>query len=206
MITTKRNPVIAVFSALALVIIMAVLSFGAYLILQKPLTAPRAMYGFGIFIALLGIYPANSSPRAAAIPALALSWCFFVFSFSYGNALADQKRYSNFRTEILLKDLSTLFPDKTDEEIFIQLRNNINYAPSIDNIASRNPVIRRLVPGGLGSGWVWGYTNLVHYYRFKSVGSDRLIDTAEDERLEVALDTYYHTIKTDGGRVLVILK
>jgi hypothetical protein len=31
---------------------------------------------------------------------IALNWCFAVFAFTYGNALADQKRYIDFRTEI----------------------------------------------------------------------------------------------------------
>jgi hypothetical protein len=199
---TKRNKIIAVFCSIAVLVIMCVMSFGVYLILTNPLYEPRGMYGFGIFIALLGIFIADSSSRLFAFPVVALSWCFLVFSFAYGNALADQKRYTDFRTEMLLHDLSVLFTDKTKESIPIRIHNTAGYAPSIENISMRNPVIKRLVPRNLGTDWAWGNIYLMAYYHF-GLKHDASI---EDTGLETIFDSYYHTIKSDGNRILVILK
>jgi hypothetical protein len=199
---TKQNKIIAIFCSMAVLFIMLVMSYGVYVVLAKPLLTPRSMYGFGIFIAFLGIFIADSPPRLFAVPVLALAWCFLVFSFAYGNALADQKRYTDFRTEILLHDLSVLFTDKTEEPIPIRLRNEAGYAPSIENISRRNPVIKQLVPLHLGTDWPFGNIYLTGHYHFRLKQDDSIEDTG----LKTMFDSYYHTIKSDGRRVLVILK
>jgi len=181
---------------------MCIISFGVYLALTKPLFVPRSMYGFGVFIACLTIYLSNTPKKIILLPAILLCWCFFVFSFTYGNAISEQKRYNIFRTEILLHDLSIVFHDKEEEPLLIKLKNSEGYAPSIQNISIRNPVIRRLVPINLGAEWVWSNIFLTQYYNF-SLQQDESI---EEDELNQIFDSYYHTIKSDGRRVLVILK
>lgn len=201
---TKRNKIAALALSLAAVTAMCVMSFGVYLALTKPLSYPRAMYGFGVFIACIAVYLSSIPKKIVLLPAVLLYWCFFVFSFTYGNALSEQKRYNNFRTEILLHDLSTIFPNKTEEPLQVKLVNSEGFAPSIQNIARRNPVIRRLVPLYLDGGfWYWwmSFQSLRHY-NF-NLQEDESI---EEDGLDNIFDTYYHTIKTDGRKVLVILK
>jgi hypothetical protein len=130
-----------------------------------------------------------------------------LFSLTYGNALSEQKRYNNFRTEILLHDLARLYPDNTKGPLFVKLVNSEGFAPSIYNISISNRMILRLVPRYLDAeGWWATFQSINHYnnhYNFylqpdDSIGEDGLVHIH---------DTYYHTIKTDGrGRVLVILK
>ena len=69
-------------------------------------------------------------------------------------------------------------------------------------ITEWNPVIKRLVPLNLGTDWDWGNVYLTGHYRF-NLQQDASI---EDTGLETMFDSYYHTIKSDGKRVLVILK
>jgi hypothetical protein len=199
---TKRNKIAALavsFSALAA---MCSMSFGVYLLLARPLFAPRSMYGFGIFIACITIYLSTIPKKMIIIPAVLLCWCFFVFSFTYGNALSEQKRYDNFRTEMLLHDLSMLFPDKTEEPQLIKLINSGGFAPSIQNISIRNPVIHRLVQINVTGEWYWGCYFLTRYYN-ANLQKDESI---EEAGMTVLFDSYYHTIKSNGRDVLVILK
>jgi len=199
---TKRNKIASLTVSLIAITAMCVMSFGVYLALQRPLFNPRAMYGFGIFIACITVYLSNIPKKIVLLPAVLLCWCFFVFSFTYGNALSDQKRYNNFRTEILLHDLSILFPDRIEEPLLIKLKNTEGYAPSVQNISKWNPVILRLVPVGLGAVWEWGSIFLTQYYNFYLQQDESI----EEAGLNEIFDSYYHTIKSDGRKILVILK
>jgi len=203
--TTKRNKLLALLVSFIIVAVMVVLSYGIYLVIEKPLYAPRGMYGFGAFIALLGIYTACQPKRIFAIPALALCWCFFVFSFAYGNALSAQKKYIDFRIEILLYDLSVLFPHQHNAPpLPIKLVDSAGHAPMVHNIGVRNPIIFRLVPVHLqGNSWAWGSV-MLSLYKFNF--DFRPNDSIEEELLDQIFDSRYHTIKRDAERVIVILK
>jgi len=201
-VITKKNKIFALTMSLTAFTVMCLMSLGVYLALEMPLFAPRAMYGFGVFIACIAVYLSNIPKKIVLLPAVLLCWCFFVFSFTYGNALSEQKRYNNFRTETLLYDLSILFPDKTEEPLLIRLKNSEGFAPSIQNISRRNPIIHRLVPVNLAAEWVWSNIFLTRYYNF-SLQQDESI---EEDGLNEVLNSYYHTIKSEGRKVLVILK
>jgi hypothetical protein len=216
---SQQNKKIAVIFSIIAIIISYILSYGAYLALRIPLFAPRSLYGFGIFIAIISIFLVQHPPKyiLVLVPAFALSWSFFVFAFSYGNALADQNRYIDFRTEILLGDLSELFPDRNRNEMRIQLEGSAGFVPSIGNISKRYPIIKRLVPVHLrGDVWWWGGIYYpVNYFNwgestvmnYPPAPGERItfIDFTEYD-LPVILDSYYHTIKSDGEKILVILK
>jgi len=199
---TKRNRIAALIVSLMAVTIMCLMSFGVYLAITKPSFNPRGMYGFGVFIACIAVYLSNIPQKIVLLPAVLLCWCFFVFSFAYGNALSDQKRYNNFRTEILLHDLSMLFPGKTEEPLLVKLLNSEGHAPSVHNISIRNPVISRLVPINLRARWEWGNKFLTRHYNFNLEQDENI----EEDGLNEIFDSYYHTIKSDGRKVLVILK
>jgi len=203
---SKRNKIAALVLSLTVVAAMCVMSFGVYLALTRPLFQPRAMYGFGVFIACIAVYLFCIPRKIVLLPAVLLYWCFFVFSLTYGNALSEQKRYNNFRTEILLHDISRIFTDKTLGTLLVKFVNSEGYAPSVQNIAIRNPVIRRLVPIYLGEEWLWASWQSIRHYDFNLFilhGGDIEI---EEDKFQIIMDTYYHTLKTDGQILLVILK
>jgi hypothetical protein len=213
----------AAVSIMALCAVFAV-SFGVYLVLEKPLYSPRGIYGFGVFIALVAVSIASKKYRINMTAVIALNWCFIVFAFTYGNALADQKRYSDFRTEILLNDLTQIFPQGTTEDMMIQLQDSAGFAPSVQHISEHYPVITRLVPVLLsGPKDAWGISYLLRYFNW---GTEKMLNyrsmarnnvNADQESgfidgdfmlfdLPAILDTSYHTIKTDGKHILVTLK
>lgn len=213
-VTSKQNKAVSAMVAICTIGVAFVLSAGAYLALEVPEFGSHSMYGFGIFIAIIAIILVSYQKRYAII-ILILNYSFFVFAFSYGNALADQKRYVDFRTEILLQDLNRLFPTRHKNEMKIQLENGAGYAPSITNIAKHYPFIKKLVPQYLSEGG-WGTYYLVNYYNWGEKGN---INAPGDKdatktvfidftalNLPTIYDSYYHTLKSDGERILVVLK
>jgi hypothetical protein len=209
---TKKSKPIAVIVSLCTLALLFVASYGIYLLLQTPLFSPRAMFGFGVFLALTSICVAERRGFFNVVAVFMLNWCLLTFAFSYGNALADQHRYAQFRTEMLLHDLSDLFPDRTREEMSVQIKGAIDFAPSVRNIARRNPVITRLTPLQLRQGDIFGYYYLLEYFNWgiqEQINDFWKQDVYVDFRtldMPVLRDTYYHTILSDGERILVELK
>jgi len=213
MYQSSRKKLFSFFVSILFIGISFVLSFGVYSLLAKPLYEPRALLGFGVFLAIVCIYVVSDYKKSAIVAVLALNWCFLIFAFSYGNALADQARYANFRTGILLHDLNTLFPNRKREDMTIQFKNSIDYAPSVKNIAKHYPVIERLVPKRLGESW-WDICYFLEYFNYSQFENADIsvITTSENGNdsntlnLPVMLDSYYHTIQSDGDHILVTLK
>jgi hypothetical protein len=206
---SSQRKIISFLVSLLFICIAFISSYGVYYLLEKPLFLPRALYGIGAFLAILCIYVVDFK-KAATVTAIALSWCFLVFAFSYGNALADQNRYANFRINLLLHDLSTLYPNRNTEDMPIQINNSIGHTPIIHNIAKHYPVIKRLVPLQVEGDDMFTHIYILRYFNW---GLLRMQDFSTQETfidyrkydLPVVLDSYYHTIKSDGDRVLIIL-
>ena len=196
------------FISLIVIGLCFILSYGIFLLFKNPLYFPRMMSGFGVFLAILCIYVVSDYKKIALFPVIALNWCLFVFAFSYGNALADQARYAEFRISILLHDLSNLYPSAGREDLSIQFKNSIDFAPTIINISKHYPIIEKLVPKRLSDTCWYYYYPLEHfnYMKFNVCNWQRQYHDYNTMDLPVVLDSYYHTIKSDGEHVLVILK
>jgi hypothetical protein len=201
-----RNKALSMAVSVVVLVVMMVFSYGVYIVLQTPLFAPRALYGFGVFIAITGIYIVSKKTTPGLICVLALNYCFFVFSFAYGNALMDQKRYSDFRLEMAAHDLALLFPERERTETPIFFENGLDYSPVTELVAKHYPVIKRLVPAGndYHSG-----DYLIEYLKW---GTGGFFPITEDVKristldMPIVLDSYYHVIKSDGENILVHFK
>jgi hypothetical protein len=221
--TARNKLAAALVSAIALFAAFS-MSYGAYMALARPIYAPRGIFGVGVFIAIAAVCVTRAKHKTNIAAALALNWCFFVFAFTYGNALYAQKQYIDFRTEILVNDLSRIFPQGTSEKMLIQLEGSAGFAPAVRHIAFHYPVITRLVPSLLsGPKSYWGIFNLLAYFNWGTIEMINFKNTSRPDAntgevmdfiegdftllgLPVALDTSYHTIKSDGEKILVILK
>ena len=205
---SAQSKILSFIIAITVIAILFILSFGAYSLLVLPLFVPRAMFGFGVFLAIICIYVIADYKKVATFTVLALNWCLFVFAFSYGNALSDQSRYADFRIGLLLHDLSNLYPSAGRDDLSIQINNSIDFAPTIKNISKHNPVIEKLVPSRLAD-TCWDYYYLLEYFNYMKFEKanwhgERINFDSLD--LPVVLDSYYHTIQSDGEFVLIILK
>jgi len=211
--SSKRNRILTFAVMLVGVPVMFILSYGAYLALKNPLWLPRAFIGFGIFIAAILTYTVtmpttNKTLKLCSIAAaLLVSHNFLVIALSYGNALAEQKQYQNFRTALLITDINRSL-DNGHVEPVIHIENNIGYSPVIDNISEICPLVRRLVYVALSNQGEWGQLPL-YQYRFKHIDDYHQNNnyTAMDaQSFPVLVDNGYHTIRGDGEHFFVTLK
>lgn len=204
--TSKQKKYIACPLSVVALLIMFVLSFGIYPFLLKPLFAPRAMYGFGIFITFIGVHIVTREKNVLAkLLVFVLGWYFFVFAFTYGNALEVQKEYTDFRTNLVVEDLKHLDVLRTDEKKKIQIEGSIGFSPIIKNMPQDYQMLNRLIPITFCENWYWGSYELCNYYGFINVVSDSSTDlTAYD--LPILEDNIYHTIRGKNNYILVELK
>jgi VIT1/CCC1 family predicted Fe2+/Mn2+ transporter len=175
------------------------LSYGAFLVLEHPLFSPRSLYGIGFFISIICLFLLSNTKAIAFISVLLLNWCFFVFALSYGNALADQKRYSNFRMSLLASDLGKLYPDYNVQKYYIKTKNSIGYGPLTRNISRHYPIINKLV-----APFFQPEDYIIDYMR----RSDFEIadDSIYDMDLPIVYDSFYHTIKSNDTFIFILFK
>lgn len=202
----------AFFVAIFLVVTCGVLSYGGYLVLQKPLFYPRGMYGFGIYIAVMGLIAVNSLSMKiiSKISCVFLSWSLFVFALAYGNALSEQKRYDTFRTHLLISDLSKI-PNMNDSNVRkMQLKGSIGQSPVVKRMSGRYKILDRLIHIGLESGYCFGEFNLFYYYNLPGIDQEpswgRNVRIIDDKDIPVFLDTAYHTIRVNDEFITIQLK
>lgn len=204
---SKRNKWATFLLSGVVMLAMLCLSFGIYPVLSDPLYDPRAMFGFGACICFLTV-PVVAKKRAFLWKAacIILSWCFFVFGFTYGNALSTQKGYTDYRITAVIHDLDELdLLDEVNSKVY-QIEGDIGFSPEIERMPQDYEMLRRLVPNTFGySSSYWRGFQFYTYYGLRNVVWDDDIDLTERD-LPVMKNSIYHTIYADENHVLIELK
>ena len=203
---SKQKKILSIFFSIVLLVFSGLLVFGLYPALVKPLFTPRAMYGFGIFLALLGVNVTNSEKLYfPKLIVLGLCWCLFTFSFTYGNALSEQKRYIDFRVQSVINELNDLTQNTSKT---IQLNGTIGKAPAIEHMPQGyQTILHRLIPQSFGNVWMWDIYYFVHYFKLNNVIVISDENATIPDNLEILKDTMYFTIETnDNDYILITLK
>ena len=204
--SSKQKKYLSAIVTVIATLFMGVLCFGMYPVLEIPSFAPRAMYGFGVFITILAVCTVESRERILLkLPAVFLSWTFFVFSFTYGNALYVQKEYTDYRIRMVIDDLKDMDAFLTGETITVQLSGSIGQSPVIRNMPQDYQILNRLVPITFRGNWYWGDYGFGHYYGLKNIKSDSSIDLTT-YNLPILEDNMFHTIRGKDNYVLIEIK
>lgn len=208
-VVKSRQKKIAAFGMACLVMaLMLLLCFGAFAFLESTLFDPRAMYGFGAMLAIMSVYVVSSGVfKAARVFCFALSWVFVSFAFTYGNALEEQKEYTDFRITSVIEDLKDWDEFTADKQFRLRISGAAGYAPVNDKNYRENNVLIRLLPPTFIDSRVSMFSglDLIYFYGLNNVSVDQ-INNVEKESLEVLTDNIYHTIWVGGDYIWVELK
>ena len=182
------------------------LCFGIYPAFTEPLYSPRAMYGIGVLLTMLMIFCCDTPKNfLGKIFSLSLVYCFFAFSFTYGNALNAQKEYTDMRIELVLSDLNELELAKTSTIKKVQIIGNIGYSPVILNMPEDFAMLERLVPLTFGGENVWYQASFFYYSNLKN-----MIPIPSNEKIPPNLpllkDTMFHEIRGNEEYICISLK
>ncbi|MCF0126402.1 MAG: glucosyltransferase domain-containing protein [Clostridia bacterium] len=195
--------------------IIILCSFGLYPLLQKPLFAPRAMYGIGVVLSIIGIQCVNSRNKFVSFfsktTVFTITWLFISFSFVYGNALSEYNRYMQFNIYKVVSNIEELTEYKNNKHINLQFKNTLDFPLSLQNNMKHYRVLRRLVPPGLGVKTGFWHRIELNYFSTNNISKDNKInfDFKEDltkANLPLVKDTGFNKIYAKDNKILVEFK
>lgn len=192
---SRQNKVLTFFVVSFAMGIMFLLSYGVSAFVEGAVFAPRTMYGIGCLLAFWEIFAVTEEPRGhgAKLACLVLSWCFFSFSFAYGNALAVQAQYTDFRISAAAQDVAKCEALESQEDVTLQITGSIGYAPGVENLRKEYPIIGSLIEVTfVGDGW-WGEFGIRYYYGLPDMKFADTYDPPEGDFTLVA-EGRYHTV------------
>lgn len=203
--TSKRSKKMAPVVLFATVAAMALVCFGAYPLLAEPSFAPRAMIGFGAFLAflcMLGCEVTNWTALRAVF--IVFSFVLLSFAMMWGNVLADQREWTQFRVEGVAEALNDAGMLSGDEERIVQIEGGIGVSPVVRNMPDDYRMLRRMLHPTFDGSYYWGRYLLLNYYGIANLKEDPSVDLASMD-LSVLTETYYYTIRGNDQYVLILL-
>ncbi len=208
-LSSQVKKIYAFIGAIVTGILLLLTAFGVYPLLDSTLIEPRSMYGFSILLFLISAivvcYGQGTVGYISKGFVAIMAWCFFTFSFIYGNALSIQMDYVDFRTEEVINDLTDLECYLQDGEKDILIKGSTGFAPSIENLPYDYVLIHKLVPNYLEEGTnEWSSYRFYNYYGLKDV--KRVSDVSDEDGFELCHESSYHRILSKGNEIIVELK
>lgn len=204
--SSRKNVLITMMMAAVCLALNGLVCFGVYPALEKQSMSPRAMYCVGVLITFLGIYVAEKKGNLLfKVSSFVLSWAFFVFSLTYGNALKIQKDYTDFRIQMVLEELNEMDVFQEEQPVIVQIAGTIGQSPILKNMPQNYSMLNRLVQVTFRQNWRWGTIEFYSYYGLKNVIHDSQIDLKTYD-LPVLMEKMYYTIRARDNYVLVELK
>jgi hypothetical protein len=190
-------------------ILLLITAFGVYPFLDGTLVEPRSMYGFSVLLFLVSAIIVDNAQgligKVLKMPVFIIAWCFFAFSFTYGNALASQMEYVNFRTAEVIDDLTELDFFLQDGEKKILIKGSVGFAPSVRNLPYDYVLIHKLVPCYLEEGVNdWNSYRFYNYYGLSNV--KRVYDFEDENGFELCHESSYHRILSKDNEIIIELK
>lgn len=204
-INSKRNKICAFIFTLILIAVSLLLAFGVYPLLEVPLFRGRAMYGIGIPITLIMLNSVNGTGKyISKLFVIGLCYCFFAFSFTYGNTLSEQKRYVDFRVQNVINGLNDLKIMNSSNTKTVKLVGTVGKSPVIAKMPKNyETILSRLVSQSFGGTSIWNEYYFKNYFKLKNVKVDYTADIPKD-KFKIEKDTMYYKIESNGKDFIII--
>lgn len=215
-LTSRRGKWQTALVSLVLVVFAVVFSYGAFLVMGRPLLEPRSMFPFGFVVALMALRVAvwlsggrSARKRLRALRLacravlLVLSYSCVTYAFAYGNAHASQKKYTDFRVSLLLEDLARVIPPDQDD-VSIHVLSDIDFTLAVKTLERTYPVATRMIEN-------MGGHAVVFYLQDYGLGvraeEDKYTGWQPDlDGYELAADKLYHAVYARGSDYFVIFR
>lgn len=206
--SSKQNKLISLAVTVAAVLLMTLLSFGAYLVLAAPILHPRAFMGFSCLVTTISLFSViNSSGKLHNLTVCAAVFLFYgliVLDAVFGNVMAKQKSYEDFRITLLLSDLNHIVDPTANNTFYI---HEIPENPGKANIDFKNYKIPFVKISPQLSQYLLNDRSM--YFQNLSGDMFQLLPEnikQELEELPLISDSYYHTIRGKNGVYYIFLK
>lgn len=199
---SKRNKFITIFISIITILVSYLLSYGPYLIFERPVMLARAFMGFNAFIALVLMSIANyiEIKKSYCMQAILifLIYSAIVFQYTYGNCIINQKEYENYRIQMILNDLSSITNKENDYKI--DIKGNIDFSKK-NRIALKNyPLLKSMIPQTLRETSSWN-DEIFNGYNFKCKQESLSLT----EQFNCVIKNYYYAIYKCDNKIIIFL-
>lgn len=205
---SKKNKVLASFSALFVVAFVMVMSFAFYAVLDKPLYATRAMYPVGVALAIICVFVVSGKEIVAKIvnvPIVVISWCFLIFALTFGNALREQNDYRNTMENMVISDLNQLSVMQDDSVKHIQVSGNLGFSPVVLHMPQNYKILERLLMPTFSQYVPWMAAKITTRSGMANLVYDENVDL-KSMNLPKLKSTVFYDIYGDKENILVVFK
>ncbi|MBQ7202019.1 glucosyltransferase domain-containing protein [Candidatus Saccharibacteria bacterium] len=202
---SKKNKIIAAIVGLVSLLLMFVMAFFFYAVLDKPLYATRAMYGVGAFIAMISLYVVNGKGREwlFKIPVTVLTYCFIVFALTYGNALKEQNEFRDRQISMVIQDLNDSAWMMNDTVKNIKVEGSIGLSPVILNMPQNYQMLNRLLMPSFSQYVPWMAYKLCNQSGIPNLYFNEDAEINKDKMIFIK-ETVFYSIMRDEQNILVI--
>ena len=202
---SKKSKITAAVVGLVSLLLMFIMAFFFYAVLDKPLYATRAMYGVGAFIAMISLYVVGSKGKEwlLRIPVTVLTYCFIVFALTYGNALKEQNEYRDRQINMVIQDLNSMAIMMNDTEKNIKVEGSIGLSPVIQHMPQNYQILNRLLMPSFSQYVPWMAYQLLNQSGIPHLNYDENAEMDESEMMYYK-ETVLYTIKGDDHNFIVV--
>lgn len=200
---SKRNKFLTFFISFITILISYILSYGPYLVFERPVMLARAFMGFNAFIALVLMSIANyiEIKKSYFMQAILIFFIYSatVFQYTYGNCIMNQKEYENYRIQMILNDLSNITNKENDYKI--DIKGNIDLSKK-NRIALKNyPLLKSIIPRTLRETSSWN-DEIFNSYNFNC--KQELLSL--NNQFICVIKNYYYIIYKCDNKIIIQLK
>ena len=178
---SKRGKVQTIILSVLFIVLGYILSYGGYIFLETYIGTPRSIYGIGIFLAVIANLSVCAGLKVFCIPSAILTWCFFSFSFAYGNALTVQQDKDLVYERLLISDFNELFPKEEYPELKIVFWGDVRLSKDLIKLVEDFPIASKLIQR-VNSGDSWIGAQRIEFF-------DSSLDKQIDSNLAPSLDS-----------------
>lgn len=152
---SKRGKGQTIILSVLFIVLGYILSYGGYIFLETYIGTPRSIYGIGIFLAIVANLSVCAGFKVFCIPSAILAWCFFSFSFAYGNALTVQQDKDLVYERLLISDFNELFPKEEYPELKIVFWGDVRLSKDLIKFVEDFPIAGKLIQRvNAGDSWI----------------------------------------------------
>lgn len=205
---SKRNKVRALMVALLGELMIAVLSFAFYAVLDKPLYATRAMYPLGAALAIFMIYLMSGKKKVwfLKIPVVALSYGFVAFALIFGNALREQNNYRDDVMSMVVADLNELSEMQDGVSKYVRVSGDVGFSPVILHMPRDKMILQRLLMPSYSRHVPWMAYRVLQESGLPLLYNEDNEDMVFDENLPKLKETVLYDIYGNEKYILVEFK
>lgn len=199
---TRRNRIATTLLFLATAAMAYVFSYGGYLFLVNNPHTARSLYGIVVFFAVLAQVSVLLPSFWFSIPACLLAWCFFSFSFAYGNAIGSQQEKELVYEHMVLSDFNRLFPKEEYPELDVVYYGKVQRSHEMDRLVQQFPISGKMSHVvNAGSSWIGGMR-----IGFLDSSIDKVSFDPDLSEFELVCSRRYYDILFDEDDQIVVVQ